>query len=82
MLAYDAIVAMTKEPAGKEIIHYKKIIKIFAELMDIYEILENKKQIKEAKKTELKLCEIETYWGKDKMFNPDEWTNKAFKIKE
>lgn len=43
VLAYDAIVAMTKKPVGKERVHYKKIIKIFAEITDIYKILENRK---------------------------------------
>lgn len=82
VLAYDIIVAMTKEPTDEEITHYKKIIKLFAELMDIYKILENKKQIEKTKKSGIKFHGIETYWGKDKMFNPDEWTNEAFKIKE
>lgn len=62
VLAYDIIVAMAKEPTGEEITRYKKIIKLFAELMDIYEIFENKKQIKEIKKKELKIHGIETYW--------------------
>lgn len=62
VLAYDIIVAMAKEPTDEEITHYKKIIKLFAELMDIYEIFENKKQIKEIKKKELKIHGIETYW--------------------
>ena len=62
MLTYDIIVAMAKEPTDEEITHYKKIIKLFAELMDIYEIFENKKQIKEIKKKELKIHGIETYW--------------------
>lgn len=52
VLAYDAIVAMTKEPAGKEIEHYKKIIKIFAEIMDIYKIFENREE-KDVKKKKL-----------------------------
>ncbi len=52
VLAYDIIVAMTKEPAGKEIEHYKKIIKLFAELMDIYEIFENREE-KDVKKKKL-----------------------------
>mgnify|MGYP006943577505 FL=1 len=82
VLAYDIIVAMTKEPTGEEITHYKKIIKLFVELMDIYKILENKKQIEKTKKSGIKFRGIETYWGKDKMFNPDEWTNEAFKTKE
>lgn len=62
VLTYDIIVAMAKEPTDEEITHYKKIIKLFAELMDIYEIFENKKQIKEIKKKELKIHGIETYW--------------------
>lgn len=41
-----------------------------------------KKQIEEIEKNKIKFRGIETYWGKDKMFNPDEWTNEAFKIKE
>lgn len=82
VLAYDIIVAMTKEPTGEEITHYKKIIKLFVELMDIYKILENKKQIEKTKKSGIKFREAEIYWGKDKIFNPDEWTSEAFKIKE
>ena len=50
VLAYDIIVAMAKEPTDEEITHYKKIIKLFAELMDIYEIFEKKNKLKKLKK--------------------------------
>lgn len=49
VLAYKAVVTLSKEPTGQGITHYKKIVKIFTELMDIYEILENKEGGKYAK---------------------------------
>lgn len=52
VLAYDIIVAMTKKPTDEEITHYKKIIKLFAELMDIYKIFENREE-KDVKKKKL-----------------------------
>lgn len=52
VLAYDAVEAMTKEHTDDEIVHYKKILKIFAELMDIQEIFKNREE-KNVKKKEL-----------------------------
>ena len=43
VLAFDAITVLAKEPQNEIMEHYKKIIKIFAELLDIYAILENRK---------------------------------------
>ncbi len=43
VLAFDAITVLAKEPQNEVMQHYKKIINIFAELLDIYAILENRK---------------------------------------